>query len=211
MTLLAIALKYLRGRVLASVLTAVSVALGVGLVIASMLVGQGIGEGFVASATDYNLVVGAKGSPMQLVLGGRVPHRRRDAEYRIHDLRGPNGGSARRGGGAGAWSATRIRASATWRRTMRISPLAVAAQASALATGRLFSDDAPDAPAYEAVLGAEAARRTGLRIGDRFYEGEEMAELSAHRGRRPPADPHRRRSRNLHIARELLGDERDCA
>ena len=31
-------------------------------------------------------------------------------------------------------------------------------------------------PAYEAVLGAEAAQRTGLRIGDRFYEGEEMAE-----------------------------------
>jgi putative ABC transport system permease protein len=26
------------------------------------------------------------------------------------------------------------------------------------------------------VLGAEAARRAGLRIGDRFYEGEEMAE-----------------------------------
>ena len=26
------------------------------------------------------------------------------------------------------------------------------------------------------MLGAEAARRTGLQIGDRFYEGEEMAE-----------------------------------
>src|SRR5262249_44274533 len=31
-------------------------------------------------------------------------------------------------------------------------------------------------PAYEALLGAEAARSTGLEIGDRFYEGEEMAE-----------------------------------
>ena len=50
-------------------LTAVSVALGVGLVIASMLMASGIREAFVASATDYNLVVGAKGSPMQLVLG----------------------------------------------------------------------------------------------------------------------------------------------
>jgi len=26
------------------------------------------------------------------------------------------------------------------------------------------------------VLGVEAARRTCLRIGDRFYEGEELAE-----------------------------------
>jgi putative ABC transport system permease protein len=69
MTIFTIALKYLRGRLLASALTAVSVALGVGLVIASILLTQGIKEAFVASATDYNLVVGAKGSPMQLVLG----------------------------------------------------------------------------------------------------------------------------------------------
>jgi putative ABC transport system permease protein len=41
--------------------------------------------------------------------------------------------------------------------------------------GRLFREDTPAQPAYEAVLGAEAARRTGLQIGDRFYEGEEMA------------------------------------
>jgi putative ABC transport system permease protein len=38
-------------------------------VIASILMARGIKEAFVASATDYNLVVGAKGSPMQLVLG----------------------------------------------------------------------------------------------------------------------------------------------
>jgi putative ABC transport system permease protein len=41
---------------------------------------------------------------------------------------------------------------------------------------RLFRDDPPEQPTYEAVLGAEAARRTGLRIPDRFYEGEEMTE-----------------------------------
>jgi putative ABC transport system permease protein len=44
-----------------------------------------------------------------------------------------------------------------------------------IALGRLFREDSPAQPAYEAVLGAEAARRTGLQIGDRFYEGEEMA------------------------------------
>jgi len=46
----------------------------------------------------------------------------------------------------------------------------------ALAAGKFFADDPPSEPAYEAVLGAEAARSTGLQIGDRFYEGEEMAE-----------------------------------
>ena len=49
-------------------------------------------------------------------------------------------------------------------------------QSFALAEGRYFHDDTPDAPAFEALLGAEAARSTGLRIGDRFSEGEEMAE-----------------------------------
>ena len=68
MTILTIALKYLRGRLLASALTAVSIALGVGLAIASILVSRGIKDGFIAGATDYNLVVGAKGSPTQLVL-----------------------------------------------------------------------------------------------------------------------------------------------
>src|SRR5271166_2079125 len=69
MTILTVAIKYLRGRLVASTLTAVSIALGVSLVVASVLLARGIREGFVAGATDYNLVVGAKGSQTQLVLG----------------------------------------------------------------------------------------------------------------------------------------------
>src|SRR6266849_8188746 len=68
MTLLTVAFKYLRGRAVASALTALSVALGVSLVIASVLLSRGIREGFIEGTTDYSLVVGAKGSPMQLVL-----------------------------------------------------------------------------------------------------------------------------------------------
>jgi putative ABC transport system permease protein len=45
-----------------------------------------------------------------------------------------------------------------------------------LSSGRFFADGPPNDATYEAVLGAEAADSTGLRIGDRFYEGEEMAE-----------------------------------
>jgi putative ABC transport system permease protein len=45
-----------------------------------------------------------------------------------------------------------------------------------LSEGKFVQDDPPDRPTYEALLGSAAARRTGLRIGDRFYEGEEMAE-----------------------------------
>src|SRR6516162_3481596 len=69
MTIFMLVVKYLQGRFVASTLTAVSIALGVSLVVASVLLSRGIREGFIDGATDYNLVVGAKGSPTQLVLG----------------------------------------------------------------------------------------------------------------------------------------------
>jgi hypothetical protein len=52
MTILTVALKYLRGRLVASTLTAVSIALGVSLVVASVLLAREIEEGFIAGATD---------------------------------------------------------------------------------------------------------------------------------------------------------------
>jgi putative ABC transport system permease protein len=67
-TLFTIARRYLQGRLVASLLTAVSIALGVCLVVATVLLSHGIRDGFVEGTTDYNLIVGAKGSPTQLVL-----------------------------------------------------------------------------------------------------------------------------------------------
>src|SRR5262245_46529966 len=64
-----VAWKYLCGGVLASPLAAVSVALGGSLVLATFLLTRSIRAGFIAGATDYSLVVGAKSSPIQLVLG----------------------------------------------------------------------------------------------------------------------------------------------
>ena len=68
MTVLAVAVKYLRGRFVPSGLTVLSVALGVTLLVASLLLTRSIREGFIEGTTDYGLVVGAKGSPTQLVL-----------------------------------------------------------------------------------------------------------------------------------------------
>jgi putative ABC transport system permease protein len=176
MTILTIALKYLRGRFLASALTAVSIALGVGLMIASSLVAQGIKEGFVAGATDYNLVVGAKGSSTQLVLAVvfRMGVATPNIDYTVYqiikedprvDVAVPVSlGDAYQGFRYVATDSTYFGAF-PWRRKV-----------FSLSAGRFFGDDPPDSPSYEAVLGAEAAERTGLRIGDRFYEGEEMAD-----------------------------------
>jgi putative ABC transport system permease protein len=175
-TVLTIALKYLRGRLLASALTAVSVALGVGLVVACILMSQGIKDTFIASATDYNLVIGAKGSPAQLVLGVlfRIDVATPNIGYTIYEsLREDTRvevavpvqvGDAYQGFRYVATTAAYL-AALPWRR-----------KTYSLTAGRLFSDDPPETPTYEALLGSEAASRTGLRIGDRFYEGEEMAE-----------------------------------
>jgi putative ABC transport system permease protein len=176
MTVFTVAVGYLRGRAVASLLTAVSIALGVSLVIASTLLTRGIKEGFVEGTTDYNLVVGAKGSPTQLVLSVvfrldvATPNissrtvRALEQDPRV-DVAVPIAlGDAYQGFRYVATSLAYF-APFPWRR-----------KTFALSAGRFFRDDAPDQPSYEAVLGAEAARRAGLRIGDRFYEGEEMAE-----------------------------------
>ena len=176
MTILAVALKYLRGRLVASMLTAVSIALGVSLVVASVLLARGIKDGFIAGATDYNLVIGAKGSPTQLVLGVifRMDLATPNIEYTIYrnlqqdprvETAAPIGvGDAYRGFRYVATNGAYF-AAFPWRR-----------KTFALAAGKFFADDPPSEPSYEAVLGAEAAQSTGLQIGDRFYEGEEMAE-----------------------------------
>jgi putative ABC transport system permease protein len=176
MTILTVALKYLRGRLVASTLTAVSIALGVSLVVASVLLAGGIKEGFIAGATDYNLVVGAKGSPTQLVLSVvfRMDLATPNIEYTAYrdlqqDPRVETAvpiavGDAYRGFRYVATNSAYF-AAFPWRR-----------KTFALAAGKFFADDPPSDPTYEALLGAEAARSTGLQIGDRFYEGEEMAE-----------------------------------
>jgi len=175
-TVLTVALKYLRGRLVASALTSLSVALGISLVIASVLLSRGIQQGFIEGTTDYSLLVGAKGSPTQLVLNVvfRMDLPTPNISYSTYqDLQNDPRvevavpvamGDAYQGFRYVATTADYF-APFQWRR-----------KTFAIADGRFFRADAREQPAYEAVLGADAARRTGLRVGDRFHEGEEMAE-----------------------------------
>ena len=175
MTPVTVVWRYLQGRFVTSALTVVSVALGVSLVIASVLLTRGIKEGFIAGATDYNLIVGAKGSPTQLVLNVVF---RMDAPTpniplsAYEDLRAdPRVEAAVPVAMGDAYQGFRYVATSE----AYFAPLPWRRHLPALATGRLFRSDAPERPDYEAVLGADAARGTGLKPEDRFYEGEEMA------------------------------------
>ena len=69
MTLFGIAWRSIRQRLLTSGLTALSLALGVALVVATLVIAGVVREAFNSgSGLGYNVIVGAKGSPLQLVL-----------------------------------------------------------------------------------------------------------------------------------------------
>ncbi|QDT65100.1 ABC transporter permease [Calycomorphotria hydatis] len=68
MSLFAIAVKSLRQRGLASTLTGLSVALGVMLMVAVLVIAGVINTAFSQRSTAYDLIVGPKGSDTQLVL-----------------------------------------------------------------------------------------------------------------------------------------------
>jgi putative ABC transport system permease protein len=68
MNLVTIASKSIRQRWLASSLTALSIALGVALMVAVLVINGVVTRMFNQNATGYQLILGAKGSPMQLVL-----------------------------------------------------------------------------------------------------------------------------------------------
>ncbi|TWT55826.1 Macrolide export ATP-binding/permease protein MacB [Thalassoglobus neptunius] len=68
MNLITIALKSLKQRWVPSFLTALSVALGVALMVAVLILNNVITEMFQESGSGYDLVVGPKGSDLQLVL-----------------------------------------------------------------------------------------------------------------------------------------------
>lgn len=68
MSLWKIAWKSIEHRSLASTLTAFSMALGVALVVTVLVVNGVVGKSFQQGAQGYDLIVGAKGSKLQLVL-----------------------------------------------------------------------------------------------------------------------------------------------
>ena len=69
MSLLGIAWRSIRQRLLTSGLTSLSLALGVALVVATLVIGGVVRDAFASGqGLGYNLIVGAKGSPLQLVL-----------------------------------------------------------------------------------------------------------------------------------------------
>lgn len=178
MNLATLSFAYLRARALGTALNVLLFALGIATITLLLLVTHQLEERMQRDARGIDLVVGAKGSPMQIILSA------------IYQLDVPTGNIAWR-------QAQEIAAN---RFVKKVLPLAlgdnyrgyrivgtnhdyVAHYGARLAHGRLWQ-----AP-LEAVLGAEVAERTGLALGATFVgahgmgerEGEHVHEAHAYR------------------------------
>lgn len=178
MSLWHIAWGYLWNRKLTTLLTIVSVALAVGLISSVLSLRQQLEQRFEEDKQAFDLVVGPKGSPLQLVLGsvyfldsaiGRVSMEdyekilaQSDSVVAAFPI-----GLGDTYGGRRIVGTTPDLLDHTW-----TSSRGEVRKPFELAEGRKF-----EAP-MEAVVGGVAARQLGLELGDTFESVHGMFELS---------------------------------
>jgi putative ABC transport system permease protein len=171
MNLVQLAWSYLRARPLGTLLNVLLLALGVGTIGFVLIVNQQIGDSLNRDARGIDLVVGAKGSPMQLILAG------------IFHLDSPTGNIPL----AAAQELSRnplvrrvipLSLGDSYRgfRIVGTSPDYVALYGATTDSGRLWKGS------MEAVLGSAVAARTGLRTGDRFAGAHGLSQGGAEHG-----------------------------
>lgn len=157
MSLLALCWAYLCARPLNAALNVLLLALGVAIITVLLLIGYQLEERLTRDAQRINLVVGAKGSPLQLVLAAVFHVDVPPGNIKLADT--------------AAISTNRLvkrtvpLALGDSLRGFRIvgtSPEFLSLYEARVAEGRMW-----EAP-MQAVIGAEVARTLGLRVGARF-------------------------------------------
>ena len=194
MNRLKIVRKNMRQRSLATILTAVSVALAVALTVAIVHIKRGLEERFQQSSIGYEMVIGAKGSPLQLVLNtvfnldispGNIPWtlvEKLQADKRVKAVVPFSVGDNYRGfrivGTTPAFAETfgyRL-AEGRWFHFSEAAlhdafqeALEHSHERVAKEKGETPAPAAPHSPGVaEAVIGVTVARETGLRVGQTF-------------------------------------------
>jgi len=164
-TLLGLALRDLRARPAQPLLAVLLTALAVALLAALLSFADQFERRMARDAAGVDLVVGAKGSPLQLVLAG------------VYHLDIPPGNiplaeveSLRRNRLVAEAIPLALGDSFRGHRIVGAGHEYLALYGGRLAEGRLYEEP------MEAVLGSEAARSTGLRRGDRFHGAHGLGE-----------------------------------
>lgn len=172
MNLLTLSLTYLRARALTSVLNLLLLALGIGTIVVLLLFSAQLEDRLTRDARGFDLVVGAKGSPLQLILSsiyhvdvptGNIPLAEAEA-LRKHRL---------------VRAAIPLALGDSYRgfRIVGTEHTYPAHYGATLAEGHLWQKP------LEATIGAQVAAATGLRVGGTLVgshglagEGEEHGE-----------------------------------
>lgn len=163
--MLGLALAYLRDRTLPTLLNVLLLALAVATLVVLLLLSDRVEDRFQRDAAGVDLVVGAKGSPLQLILSS------------VYHLDAPTGNVpldtlAMLRGDPGVARAIPLALGDNFRgfRIVGTEPDFLRLHDASLALGALFA-----AP-MEAVIGAEVARRTGADIGQLFAGSHGLAD-----------------------------------
>jgi putative ABC transport system permease protein len=178
MTLFGIAWRNIRQRPLTSALTALSLALGVALVVATLVTANIVKQAFASgSGLGYNLIVGAKGSPLQLVLNSvyLISKPIENVPWSCYQefLPAAARGDGRDGRYAGSVKTAVPICMGDYFRSHRVVGTSAAYfDRLTLGGGEPFrfaaGENFRDADFFGGVVGAEVARTLGLRVGDEF-------------------------------------------
>ncbi len=178
MTLFGIAWRNIRQRALTSCLTALSLALGVALVVATLVTAGIVKQAFNSGAgLGYNMIAGAKGSPLQLVLNSvyLISRPIENVSWAFYEQFLP--AENRRDGQAGTFAgsvktAVPICMGDYFRGHRVVGTNAAYFDRLSYGNGQPFAfaagENFRDADFFGGVLGADAARTLGLKVGDAF-------------------------------------------
>jgi putative ABC transport system permease protein len=164
MSLFGLSLAYIRARALNAALNLVLLALGVGTIVLLLLFSTQLGERLTRDARGFDLVIGSKGSPLQLILSsiyhvdfptGNVPLEE-VARWRQHPL-------------VETVIPIALGDSVAGFRIVGTEHAYAAHYGGELAQGRLWESP------FEATIGAEVAAATGLVVGDTLVGSHGLA------------------------------------
>lgn len=155
--MIGLALAYLRDRGLVTAFNILLIALGVASLAVLLLVSTQVERRFSRDSAGIDLVVGAKGSPLQLILSS-VYH----VDIPTGNVPASSLDLLRRDPGVARAIPLALGDSFRGARIVGTEPAFLGVHGATVADGRIF------AKTGEVVVGAEAARSTGLTIGRRF-------------------------------------------
>jgi putative ABC transport system permease protein len=163
MSLLGLSLAYIRARALNAALNLILLALGVGTIVLLLLFSAQLEERLTRDARGIDLVIGAKGSPLQLILAS-IYH----ADFPTGNI--PLAEAER-------WARHPLVAEAI--------PLALGDSLAGFRIGAELAEGRLWEKPFEATLGALVAARTGLAVGDRFVGSHGLAPGGPEHGEHP--------------------------